>query len=44
MENSEDKKVEITEEEAVNWIKNNNKDINPNEWRVRFYGKLGIDK
>lgn len=34
----------MSEEEAVAWIKDNNKDINPNEWRVRFYEKLGIEK
>jgi hypothetical protein len=34
----------VSEEEAVAWIKDNNKDINPNEWRVRFYEKLGIEK
>jgi hypothetical protein len=28
----------------VTWIKNHNKDLNPNEWRVRFYEKLGIEK
>jgi hypothetical protein len=34
--------VEVTEEEAVAWIKKNNKDINPNEWRSRYYDRLGI--
>lgn len=24
------------------WIKKNNKDINPNEWRARYYERLGI--
>lgn len=34
----------VTEEEAVSWIKDHNKDLNPNEWRVRFYEKLGIER
>jgi predicted lactoylglutathione lyase len=37
-------KLEVTEEEAVIWIKDHNKDINPSEWRVRFYEKLGIER
>ncbi len=38
-------KIEVTEEEALAWIKLNNKNIiDPNEWRNRYYERLGIEK
>lgn len=36
--------MQVTEEEAMAWIKQNNKDINPNAWRTRYIEKLGIEK
>jgi hypothetical protein len=36
--------MEVTEEEAMAWIKQNNKDINPNAWRTRYIERLGIEK
>ena len=44
MEKGNNEKMQVTEEEAVAWIKQHNKDINPNQWRSRYYEKLGIEQ
>lgn len=45
MQELDNEKKAVTEEEAMSWIKNNNKDINPSEWiRAKYYEKIGIER
>ena len=43
MENNGVEKKEVTKEEAVAWIKLNTQNLNPNQWRARYFDKLGIE-